>query len=321
MTQTQKQELNVVEPLDGEDLRRRFAEEVAESGLSQAKIAREVGTNPSYVNQYLKDGTCAGAREEFEAKVLRWVRTRESQRALDRILPGEDVFFPTPTSRRVLAALAYAQAGRSMAVVYGGAGLGKSTAARHYATAASSVFLATVSPTSRKPGGLLKVLCRTLGLKASIWPTDMERSVVERLAGTRGLLIVDEAQHLTVESLETLRAIHDAAGIGLALLGNERVYTQMVGTRTAEFAQLFSRLGHRVKLVNQTAGPDAEALLDAWVAPVDAPARTRLLGIAAKDGGLRQLMQTLKMATIAAGGERVTASHVSGAFADLGGDE
>ena len=76
------------------------------------------------------------------------------------------------------------------------------------------------------------------------------RMIVQRLQGTKGLLIIDEAQHLSLLALESLRSIHDATACGLVLMGNESVYANLSGRRSAEFAQLFSRVGMVLKLEN-----------------------------------------------------------------------
>ena len=74
--------------------------------------------------------------------------------------------------------------------------------------------------------------------------------IVQRLQGTKGLLILDEAQHLMLPALESLRSIHDATACGLVLMGNEAVYSRLSGRHSAEFAQLYSRVGSVLKLEN-----------------------------------------------------------------------
>ena len=72
--------------------------------------------------------------------------------------------------------------------------------------------------------------------------------IVQRLQGTKGLLILDEAQHLMLPALESLRSIYDTTECGLVLMGNEAVYSRLSGRRSAEFAHLFSRVGSVLKL-------------------------------------------------------------------------
>jgi hypothetical protein len=90
-------------------------------------------------------------------------------------------------------------------------------------------------------------------------PARIHREVVARLKGTGGLVVVDEAQHLSVAALDALRSIHDAAGVGLALVGNDLVYGRMVGNRAAYLDRLFSRIGKRVRISGATQA-DIEAV-------------------------------------------------------------
>jgi DNA transposition AAA+ family ATPase len=71
----------------------------------------------------------------------------------------------------------------------------------------------------------------------------LARALRRRLDGTQGLVIIDEADHLGAETLEELRLLQEATRVGLVLMGNHRVYSNMTGgNRTVEFARLFSVL-------------------------------------------------------------------------------
>ena len=138
------------------------------------------------------------------------------------------------------------------------------------------------------------------------------------MAGTAGLLVVDEAQHLSLRALESLRGIHDATGTGLALLGNNPLYTRMAGwKRRAEYAQLQSRMGKLVSLGPPGPG-DVEALLAAWGVSVKRIRRTAM-EIATRPGALRGLTKALRYAHLLAGGRKVTAKHVRKAWKEMGG--
>lgn len=316
-------ELKVLETggeLHGEALRERFTAELKESGLSQAKAAKEIGISPGLVNQLLA-GKYDHNVEENEAKVNRWIGIRQARREAERTMGLSASFVNTILSQAITGGLIYAHTVRAISLIYGGAGLGKTVTAQHYASSRPNVWIATMTPSTRKPGAMLKRICRSVGVAPqSIWPADVELQLQERLAGTGGLLVVDEANHLTVEALDTLRAIQEAAGIGFALMGNEKIYNQMTGkSRAAHFAQLFSRIAKRVRL-DKAIEEDVNALLDAWGAKLHPAARARLFAVAEKGGGYRDMLQTLRTAVLLAAGETVTGSHVADAITELGGD-
>src|ERR1035437_1267786 len=53
--------------------------------------------------------------------------------------------------------------------------------------------------------------------------------------GTGGLLVIDEAQHLSVAALDQIRSIHDATDLGIALVGNQQVYARLTGGNRAAY--------------------------------------------------------------------------------------
>ena len=87
--------------------------------------------------------------------------------------------------------------------------------------------------------------------------------ILQHLRGRECLLIIDEAQHLMLPALESLRNIHDATECGHVLMGNEAVYSRLSGRRSAEFAQLYSRVGSVLKLENPLPS-DTTALARQW---------------------------------------------------------
>jgi DNA transposition AAA+ family ATPase len=169
----------------------------------------------------------------------------------------------------------------------------------------------------------LEELLYALGIKETrgISTARMQRLAVARLAGTRGLLVVDEAQHLSLNALETLRAIHDAAAIGLALVGNEHVYSRLTGNgKSALFAQLFSRIGRREALRKPPVS-DVEALASGWEI-AGKEGFEFLRRIAATPGALRQMVKTLRLAAqfARAAGEALSAQHLKAAWGELSGE-
>ncbi|EIR0837406.1 AAA family ATPase, partial [Salmonella enterica] len=68
----------------------------------------------------------------------------------------------------------------------------------------------------------------------------LSRAIRRKLTGTKGLVIVDEADHLAIDGLEQLRAIQDATGVGMVLIGNPQGLSR--ASRHNDLVRLFSRI-------------------------------------------------------------------------------
>lgn len=314
--------VTAIHQADGEP-RDLIAEVVAlqerDAELTQAEIGRQSGINPTRLNQWLR-GSYAGDQVRLEAEVARWIDAYQQRRLENKALPAAPAWIATPSAERVLAALSYAQVAADVVLIYGGAGLGKTTGIREYAKTNPQVFVATMSPAAAGVVPALEEVSEAVGVKASGGAARSHRAVVKALAGSYGLLVIDEAQHLNTQALDQMRSIHDTTGIGLALVGNEQVYTAMTGgNRAAYLDRLYSRVGKRVKLAGATKG-DVDALISAW-AFKGTGCRQMLHDIAARPGGLRGLTKTLRLASMFAAGreEAPNCGDIKAAWRDLGG--
>jgi DNA transposition AAA+ family ATPase len=295
------------------------AEIARPGGPSQAQVAREIGIAASSLSQCL-NGKYLGDSAAILAQLEVWLAGREARASVSAVVLTPK-YVATPTGQKVTSALTYAQQFADLAVIYGGAGVGKTSACREYAQAGANVWLVTATPAAAAPGDILEEIALALRLGEDVprQPVRLLRIITNRLRGTRGLLIIDEAQHLTVKALEVIRSLHDATEIGLALVGNQGVYERMYGggRQQRDFAQLFSRVGRRVPLAAST---------DADVAQIAAPFGITgekelrfLVARAKRHGALRGVMKLLRLAaTIAAGGgEPIDMRHLAAAQAEL----
>lgn len=289
--------------------------------LSQAKVATEAGISSTTLSQYLS-ASYGGDNAAIEAKLLRWAETTQAARAQAAAMPTAPGFVETPTSARVIGALRYAQVAGDMAVIYGSAGVGKSESIKRYRLTAPNVWHATMTRASANVVTALEVIADALGLTVSGGANKLHKAICKKLAGTGGLLVIDEAQHLTEAALDQVRGIHDETGIGVAFVGNEQVYARMTGgNRAAYLDRLFSRIGKKVRLTKSTQ-EDVAALIDGW-AVRDAKTRALLLDIASKPGALRGVTKVLRLASMFAAAEQRTLSYddVRAAWRELGGVE
>lgn len=268
--------------------------------LSQALIAREAGVSSSTLSQWLA-GTYPGKEENVREKLMVWYRNL-LQRETTSGLPVGPEFVETPTTRRISAGMRYAQMGPDMVVIYGGAGVSKTKTAERYRKTSPNVWIATATPASAGVAAMLEVIAEAVGLKdypragAALFKLICSRVGIER---TGGLLILDEAQHLSPAALDQLRAIHDQTTVGIVLMGNEAVYGRMIGgtTRAAYLDRLFSRIGKKIH-VKAPVVEDIEEITQAW--GINDPACAQQLRDISRrpgSGGLRVLHKVLRLAS------------------------
>lgn len=268
--------------------------------MSREDVARLSGVPYGTLSQWFT-GKYGGRVDNIAERVQRWLDGYMEQRNTRSALPSDPPFVETATASAFLAALRMAQAVRTMGVISGGAGVGKTMAVCHYRKSTTNVWVITARADSASMGALLEEVCGALGISERI-ARRRAGACIDRLRDTGGLLIVDEAQHLTTEALELLRGIHDASGVGVAVVGNETVYSKLQGTgRKAEFAQLFSRIGSRTRRSNPLRS-DIDAVVAGW-GVTDAKAAKLLRVIGQKPGGLRNIKMTMRLAHLMAMGD------------------
>lgn len=307
-------------PIGEGSMRQSLARAMHAGGVTQAELARQTGLSQSALSQWF-NGSYKGDNAAVQAKLVAWLATRATQPAATNEAPAPQ-WVDTPTGRAITKALTFARNRPAIAVIYGGAGVGKTTALRRFARTAQNVWVATASPAISSMAAMLRELCRVMELSGAGWKNQsLSADIVRHLSGSRGLLIVDEAQHLSVPALEQLRYIYDQSATGLVLSGNERVFSQLSGghVRSADFAQLYSRLGRRLRVSLPSEG-DIDAVLDAWGVTGRAE-RAYAKQIASLPGGLRGLFNLLEEARLAAHGteQAIDVRLMRMAWADLGG--
>ncbi|PTP90117.1 AAA family ATPase [Vibrio splendidus] len=289
---------------------------VLEEGvISQGGIAKESGVSKTALSQYLK-GIYPGDNNRVTSDLVAWLELRHKKQTTAPNVPG---FIETTTVKQIWGALQYAQIASNISIVFGNPGVSKTQAIKQYKKKNTNVWLITSSPSR---GSVLECLYE-VALEIGIHTpprrsAPLSRQIVEKLDGCQGLLIVDEADQLSYEALEELRSIQDRADVGMALVGNHQVYSNLTGgNRTMDFARLFSRVGKKL-VIHNVKKYDVRDVADAW-GIVSKPERDLMYQIAMKPGGLRLLTNTLKLAALTAKGQdqAVTVNHIKAAFKDL----
>jgi DNA transposition AAA+ family ATPase len=147
----------------------------------------------------------------------------------------------------------------------------------------------------------------------------ISRAITERLKGTGGLLILDEAQHLGFASIEQIRIIAEKAEIGVALLGNTGIYSQMGGgRRSSGFDQLRSRIAKRLELRAMTL-EDVRPIAEMFGVRGEADL-SLLARIARGDGALRDVVNVLQTILIEHDDGEISSDRIIETWHELSGE-
>lgn len=302
--------------VDG-DAQERIRAEVRrlQNGRPMTLVATEAGVAYGTFTSWM-GGTYAGNTSRIAAAAQRWIDGQATKSQARASMPKAPGFVETPTARAFLSVLEFAQYTPALVMVAGDAGVGKTTALRRHQATSPNVFILTGEPCFSTPRMLLDCLKDVLGLTEKYSSQTVSRAIVRRLQGTGGLVIVDEAQHLSSQSLDQMRTIFDLAEVGVALVGNQTVYSRIEGhARQAQFAQLFSRVGMRISR-GKPQPADISKLIDAWGIE-GADERRLLTDIARQPGALRGMTMTLRLAHMLAAGGAVDAETIKRAWQQI----
>lgn len=209
------------------------------SGKSQKQIAKEAALSTSVISQFL-NGTYSGNNDEVSETLLKYLEIARQRAAGTKHVK---FFSGLKNTEEVLFACRYAHIHNDIALVYGDAGAGKTTALEQYAGDSIGVVMVTANSCTSSAASILQLISRRIGKPVSGRKEALMFTLVNYFRDTGRLIIIDEADHLTLSALQAVRNLNDEAHIGIVLAGNTRIYRQMVqGSRCMELEQLKTRI-------------------------------------------------------------------------------
>lgn len=218
---------------------------IYESGKSQSKVAQAMGISAPMLSQYLS-GKYPNP-ESVEAKAKEFFSIIEKSASIAKVQNYVD----TSVSKQVYDIISYSHSTRSICIVVGDAGIGKTKAAMKYVSDYSEAIYITASKACKGLRDMYKMIARKLKINESCSLYDLQMSIREKLDGSSKLIIIDEAQHLSVPAIDGIRCLNDEYDneneseiqpVGIVFIGNHELRTKIMGKHEQSLAQLFSRI-------------------------------------------------------------------------------
>lgn len=252
---------------------------------SQNKAAQALGKSTAAISTYLND-CYKGNLENFESFLEETFSNKTAAESL-KSARLENTYKPTSISEGVYETIRLCHLKGGLAIECGDAGIGKTMACKKYAEDyPDTAIYVTVNPCLVTLSAFLKMLCRVQKITANGRKDEMWMRLSESFGGERKVLIIDEAQHLPIKTIEAIRAFFDSnPSLGICLVGNIETVTN-----TGKSKEAFAQIRNRTKLTEIRHTSSIQSSDISLIFPViaaDEKATKLILGIARSEQGLR----------------------------------
>ncbi len=237
--------------------------------LGQAWLCARTAIKATKLNQILRGKYPSPVSRDVQT-MLDTIERHAEEAKRKRSTP----FVPTSVYRAVEAACKRARLYRSFCIVSASVGTGKTTALLRYKETHDNVLLIKAVPDMTALVMLDHLLreagAKVEGMRKNSQGTKADRmdAIINRLTGTDALLILDEADNVTPQTLEYIRRISDNAEIGVVLSGTARLNNMLRpdnkrGLDDSRFGQISSRVNYWPPIIKTITEDDAHAVVQA----------------------------------------------------------
>lgn len=199
----------------------------------------------------------------------------------------------TKALSEILMAVSFAEAVGDISLIYGEAGLGKTVALKEYVRTNTDTIYIELKDCDKSTKGVCEKILACIGKEQRGVDRLLVDTIIDYLTHIPRLIIIDEAQHLSIRALENLRAINDVTETGIVLCGNPTVYDRMHGRGQAHFAQLYSRIGIRRHIIEPTL-EDITSIFEVYT--LNKECLLYLHQLALQRGGIRNCVKIVNIA-------------------------
>jgi len=218
------------------NLRDEFKSFLEVNGLKQAQVARSLGVSAAMLSAWVNN-SYKGDVVSLENKVKDFMRNYSIKSDVSK---EEDQVVMLSNMAKAHFVMDEAVIMNEMAVIYGKAGSGKSTAVKEWVKKHPEAILIEVVP-GMSVVRFLKLVALKLGIDGVSKTDELVLECAKEFKRRDSVLVVDEAEHLTVNALEAIRRIYDFSRVPIVLVGTHGLIRNLKGSR-GELLQLYSRI-------------------------------------------------------------------------------
>ena len=213
--------------------------------LTQNDVCKALGSvKPTALNLWIK-GKYNGNVAKIDEEVKKYLN-QNTKKALETKIKVP--FVETTVATKIMNVLESCHFESEIAICYGSAGIGKTTAVKQYVENNAGVILIETDE-KNSSGQILRELHEKLGYTGKGSLPSIRKDIINKLKDSERLIIIDEAENLHHHAFTALRRIHDKTDytFGILFIGTSKLYNNLTRLR-ADFDYLTSRIGYCVEI-------------------------------------------------------------------------
>ena len=219
--------------------------------FTQTRVAASISVSVSALNSWMKY-TYKGDNAKLEKAVSYFLEAQKEAGAETGRFKKDFDFVETEVYRDVLRSVNLAEYRGEIRPIVGISGIGKTVAIEHIKEdKGAAMILVKCYPGMRKIR-LMKKLSIEAGFEGSGTYDDLFEDLCTRLKNTGRIIAFDEAEHMSIETIDAARRINDFTGCGVVFIGLPKFYNEL-SSRQRDYAYVYNRTSLPMKLRKNSA--------------------------------------------------------------------